>query len=668
MAATASAPPPFSSPALGVADHEDSNISSPLSEVDTKDDNDEDIEHMQLDNYDEESVRPSPQKKPHTASDSDSVLSDAHSDVPSDGNDTEAETERLYDTPRHQRQRDVVVDQFNEGQVFEHTPSKLRRTANLDNHNDDESVVGDDISIGSPNMGLDSPIKLSMRRDENLEDEHKNDSQDRKRKRSLVADLSEPEQPLRKRTGSVPETGTNTPQQADDMAMPEDQPTPANESSGTQTPAEEMEASPRKKSTAREDGVIERTTRATKKSTRGSKRKAVVAADADHDTDNGSHDGARDSARGTDIEHQGEDADHDADEEVDAATAHDEECKDNSATTATPISHAYPTAVERKHAAYKDWSHIEEMFGIFRDRLYKDRLQMLEEEEQSLAASVPSHPEYLNMKQCLDDRLEQKLGEIKKELEYRTKAHEKRAVAQRAQIWGQYFQAVREKREKTLEALNQEWYDIQTARRSAHSLQDCGLLFPKDPSQRVRNAIAYNTEVSALASIAKYQGFPAGPEMTGASPSELEEDLAAIERAKRVRHKPQTQRREEYYTSPFDRLGPAGEQFLRETPWANPNHLAHKMQATTAAAVDGRAENATGLETQQALALGLPAGDIKSTFGIAPNPKQQSPSLSNHLSESPELARTLLNPGHHPQAQRVGSLSSVSRGSKTAAA
>ncbi|KAI1018969.1 hypothetical protein LB505_002901 [Fusarium chuoi] len=80
MAATASAPPPLSSPALGVADHEDSNISSPLSEVDTKDDNDEDIEHMNLDHDDEDSVRRSPRKKPPPTDDSDSVLSDAHSD------------------------------------------------------------------------------------------------------------------------------------------------------------------------------------------------------------------------------------------------------------------------------------------------------------------------------------------------------------------------------------------------------------------------------------------------------------------------------------------------------------------------------------------------------------------------------------------------------------
>lgn len=161
--------------------------------------------------------------------------------------------------------------------------------------------------------------------------------------------------------------------------------------------------------------------------------------------------------------------------------------------------------------------------------LYKDRLQHLEDEEQSLISADPSHPEFLNMKRCLDDRLEQKLKEIRTEHEFRIQAHERRAVAQRAQAWSQFFQAIREKREQTLEALNREWYDVQSSRRRAHSMPDCVLLFPKDATQRVRNAVAYNSEVSTLSGLAKYEGFPAGPEMRGASAAELEDDFAAME-------------------------------------------------------------------------------------------------------------------------------------------
>lgn len=144
-------------------------------------------------------------------------------------------------------------------------------------------------------------------------------------------------------------------------------------------------------------------------------------------------------------------------------------------------------------------------------------------------ADAPTHKEFLNMKQCLDERLDQKMQEFDTEYNFRIKAQEKWAVAQRAQIWGQFFQAVREKREQALEALNKQWYDIQTARRNAHSVQDWGILFPKDPTQRVKNAIAYNSEVSTLSGMARYEGFPAGPEMKGASAAELKADMQAME-------------------------------------------------------------------------------------------------------------------------------------------
>lgn len=136
------------------------------------------------------------------------------------------------------------------------------------------------------------------------------------------------------------------------------------------------------------------------------------------------------------------------------------------------------------------------------------------------------------MKQCLDDRLNRKLRGIDKEKEYRMRATERRFVSIRSQIWSQFSQAIREKRESVLAALDREWYDVQTARRHAHSIGDCGLVFPKDPAQRVKNAVAYNTEVSTLAGIAKYEGFPAGPEINGASASELNDDLSAIEVSK----------------------------------------------------------------------------------------------------------------------------------------
>lgn len=156
-------------------------------------------------------------------------------------------------------------------------------------------------------------------------------------------------------------------------------------------------------------------------------------------------------------------------------------------------------------------------------------MQRLEEEEHSLLADEPTHHEFLNMKKCIDDKLAKSLREIAKENELKSKAHEKRFVAERSQIWSQFAQSVRDKREKTLESLNKEWYDVVAARRKAHSTPEYGVIFPKDQSQRVRNAVAYNTEVSTLAGMAKYEGFPAMPDIKGASNGEVQDDFAAID-------------------------------------------------------------------------------------------------------------------------------------------
>lgn len=290
------------------------------------------------------------------------------------------------------------------------------------------------------------------------------------------------------------------------------------------------------------------------------------------------------------------------------------------------------------------------------------------------------------MKQCLDDRLNRKLQEINTEYEFRIQAHDRRAIAQRAQTWSQYFQAVRERREIALETLNKQWYDVQSARRSAHSLPDYGLLFPRDPSQRVRNAIAYNTEVSTLAGLAKYEGFPAGPEMKGASAAELEADLNAMEvstlilpsrliecliansplqRVRRGRQKPVNQVREEYQAPNLTRLGPAGEQFLKDTPWANPNHSAHKIFKSTHTPTETRPEQpvTAGRTPHQAHP---PSVETKPTFDT-PSSIQISPALTSRLSESPDMARSMLNQSVHPM-KRVGSIPSLGRGPKAAAA
>jgi hypothetical protein len=265
------------------------------------------------------------------------------------------------------------------------------------------------------------------------------------------------------------------------------------------------------------------------------------------------------------------------------------------------------------------------------------------------------------MKQCLDERLEARLKQIEKEHELEVQALERISVAQRAQIFGQFYQSVRESREAILDSLNEEWYEIQNRRRSAHSVQDFGLLYPTTAAQRLRNAIAYNNEVSYLSGIAKYRGFPAGPPLRGASGQEVEDDFEAMKVSSRrmcpslvaallMHYQRGRRQRQHSIMQPLEEhalLGPAGEQFIRNTPWANPNHASHKAHQQPLAQPDVRSSNSS--------ATSKPAGGVS-------NGRVASPSLNRVVSGGSEASKAA------GQLRRISNLSSsAGRASKGSA-
>lgn len=163
-------------------------------------------------------------------------------------------------------------------------------------------------------------------------------------------------------------------------------------------------------------------------------------------------------------------------------------------------------------------------------RLYQERLEQLNKEEAMLNGPNPTHPEYLAMVQCVDERRDEKIRLGNVELQLNMDVLKKRAVGERAQIMSQFFQAVRESREKVLEAFGQDWYAIQyDRRRQANNIPDYGLRFPTSKAESLRNAVAYNREVSVLSGFAKHVGFPAAPDLHGASDDQLDHDLEVIQ-------------------------------------------------------------------------------------------------------------------------------------------
>ena len=200
--------------------------------------------------------------------------------------------------------------------------------------------------------------------------------------------------------------------------------------------------------------------------------------------------------------------------------------------------------VIKKKTAMDALSNIEKCFATLRDklvflnllfnawvltclvRLFDERLAHYNEELMQLSQTDVTHPEYLAMMECIDQRRDDKTQYEQTLLKYKLIALEKQSNAERAQYHSQYMQTVREVRDRILEQVSKELYQIQRERRVLEGdTHDHPFKFSTRRSQQITQQTAYNSEVSILSGVAKYVGFPAAPEINGARSSEVEEDF-----------------------------------------------------------------------------------------------------------------------------------------------
>ncbi|AEO53250.1 hypothetical protein MYCTH_2294326 [Thermothelomyces thermophilus ATCC 42464] len=594
-----------SSPPAPAPDNDASNASSPLSEPEDKDTygDEADLDMRDLGDGNNtpgrNGAQGEPGSDPASQSDDDSKLSEV------DVNDSEAETERLYDTPPKNGATRDAAGAVGEGnrrftdrrdRVFERSPSKLHQQlrAGVDA---DEAVGGrnsasepedgedDDVSVPSSEAELDSAKQPRLRAaalgkksqaapSNNAPTSHprKTSADSRKRKRSSVAEQSDSEQPLKKRTGLV--SGADR-ESADDVAMADDDAISTNPQSSNHTAEEEDEepeatTEPKEElpDAAEEDVAVSSGSRKGRRSpAKKRKSKSPEERNAKEEAPEEPPEDAETQSLEVPTPQAEDDHVDEVDEEAEAAHRNEEE-------------------LERKKAAWEELISIEKQFSSFRERLYRERLEQLNREEAMLTGDNPTHPEYLAMLQCLQERRDEKIRRSTLELQFKLSVLRRRAVAERAQIMSQFYQAVRESRDETVAELGREWYQIQQERRrAANTIPDYGLRFPATRAQAIRDAVSYNKEVSVLSGFAKHVGFPAAPSINGATEEQVEADLEAIQSAREALPRHNSNQvpgyRPEYPggISPFVQgLGAAGEQFIEQTPWANPNHPAHRMQ------------------------------------------------------------------------------------------
>ncbi len=362
--AASSSPPPL-------LDNSPSNLSSPLSDVEDKD---ADHEDMELDNQDDSSGRPGTPKRngnsagddsePDEESDDESKLSEM------DVNDSEAETERLYDTPPKNGVTRDMLDILGEvgnrqfvdrrTRVFERSPSKLQQLlqadlatketasdneslSDADEEEDDASIVSSDpepAPTKSPRLRSPTQVKKSQETtsitDSAASQITRPDSQEsRKRKRSSVAEQSELEQPLRKRTGSIgaPEGDFS----ADDAAVADDEVASTNPQSGTHTGEEDNNDDAEATGENKEDpadsaeetigpGRAKKTKRNSPKK-RTSKSPEELQDQVAEEAPDDPPDGVEGTPADDPVPHAEDEHVEDADEEAEAAHRNEEECK-----------------------------------------------------------------------------------------------------------------------------------------------------------------------------------------------------------------------------------------------------------------------------------------------------------------------------------------------------
>ena len=141
----------------------------------------------------------------------------------------------------------------------------------------------------------------------------------------------------------------------------------------------------------------------------------------------------------------------------------------------------------------------------------------------------PTHVDFLSLKKVIDKHRDHKIEYEQYLLRYKLIALQRKSIAEKAQIHTQYMQTVRDIRERTLEHLQKESYQLQRDRRKVEvDVSDYSYHFPTKRSQQIANQTAYNTEVSILSGVAKHIGFPSAPEILGAKPSEVEDDFIAM--------------------------------------------------------------------------------------------------------------------------------------------
>ena len=420
--------------------------------------------------------------------DDDEDLADEPTPVPAlpDG-DSEAETERLEESP------DKIARKMATG----NTPSKLAQISHVDERPEIESLTESGISsLNSTGADSDELSEAEHNEQEQLKNQLDSRSPTKRKREDDEQDAEEQERSRRRRTGSLISQDDKSDGESEGG---EDHSQPSREATDEPVETEAVED--------RIDG--------------DGNQARIGKIDSNEDLPDKQRTARSRSSRRLGKVDLLPDANQEFEEDLEAAEESDEaEVDDAEAAAKTEEEQA------KRLAAMEALTALERHFAALRDRLFDERIAAINQELAQLAENRPSHPELLKQLEVVQKYRDDKFGVEQKLLVYKIGALKNKSVAERSQIHSQYYQTIRDLREKHLERLSEHFYRIQRDRFKSDTPIPChSIPFPEKKSKQIVQQTSYNKEVSILSGVAKYVGFPAAPELAQSRNKELEDDL-----------------------------------------------------------------------------------------------------------------------------------------------
>ena len=406
--------------------------------------------------------------------------------------DSEAETERLHDSPSKvfkSRKMSLHVP-------FERSPSKLANT---------DLATGGDVEVDSES-GISSPGSSDVEclsvgsDDEEPEREERELSLSvlkRKRAKNSASDSDEEDHRARKRTGSIKSELNVIETASDEGNLSEQEIEPAEDIQDDQI-AEVAEVNVEIQLQEDIQAVEEGQPTSIKKSKSKKSKAKPRRTRAD----------VMDGRPLVDNREETEDDDALEDEEDAEATARTEE------------------EVAKRSAAMEALAALEKNFAMLRDRLYDEKIAALNQELAQLTGDKPTHPEYLRQLEAIEKYRNDKWHFEQHSLVFKVEALKRKSQAERAQLHSSYIQHAGDMRESKMEECARFFYQIQRDRfKTDDNMPIYTIPYPTQRAKQVLQQQAYNKEVSILSGIAKHVGFPAAPSMAPATTADIEDDL-----------------------------------------------------------------------------------------------------------------------------------------------